>query len=248
MIDIELRADLSPLLGRLQSIQREIPFVIASSLTKTALKVRPEIRKEMERAFYRPIRYTLNSIFVKPAKKTDENPTARVWLKDDIESALTTSRFTSGGLAAEYLWPQIAGGSRALKRFEFRLLYAGILPQGMFVVPASGAKLDPNGNMDLGQLLAVLSKLGTIREARSYPGARRRKTKYANAKYFVSRGRGLARGIWEQRPGGKAVPVYLFVSRVSYSKIFRFEEVGKEAALRILPVEFEAAIDLALRE
>lgn len=248
MIDIELMADLSPLLGRLQSIQREIPFVIASSLTKTAVKVRPEIRKEMGRVFDQPTRYTLNSIFVKPAKKTDENPTARVWLKDDLESALSTRQFTGAGLAAEYLWPQIAGGSRALKRFEFRLLYAGILPRGMFVVPASGAKLDRYGNMDLGQLIAVLSKLGTIREARSYPGARRRNTKYANAQYFVSRGDRLARGVWERRPGRRLIPVYLFVSRVSYRRIFRFDDVAQEAALRILPGEFEAAIDLALRE
>lgn len=249
MIDIELRADLSPLLGRLQSIQREIPFVIASSLTKTAVRVKPEIRKEMARVFDRPTSYTLNSIFVRPAKKTDENPTARVWLKDDLESALSTRQFTGAGLAAEYLWPQIAGGSRALKRFEFRLLYAGILPRGMFVVPASGAKLDRYGNMDLGQLIAVLSKLGTIREAlASQINRRKRNVKYANAQYFVSRGdRGLRRGVWQRLEGRKVVCVYRFVDSVTYRSRFEFARVAREEALRVLPEEFDAAIERALQ-
>jgi hypothetical protein len=102
MIEIDLDANLRPMLDRLQNLQRQIPFVIASSLTKTAVKVKPEIRKEMERVFDRPTRYTLNSIFVQQAKKQDENPTARVWLKDDQEAALSTRQFTGAGLAAEY--------------------------------------------------------------------------------------------------------------------------------------------------
>ena len=44
MIEIDLDANLRPMLDRLQNLQRQIPFVIASSLTKTAVKVKPEIR------------------------------------------------------------------------------------------------------------------------------------------------------------------------------------------------------------
>ncbi len=246
MIEIELSADLRPLLNRLQNVQRQIPFVIASSLTKTAVKVKPEIRKEMQQVFDRPKPYTLNSIFVQPAKKKDETPTARVWLKDDLESALSTRQFTGAGLAAEYLWPQIGGGSRNAKRFEIRLRNAGLLPPGWFVVPAKGAKLDRYGDLDLGQLVAVLAKLGTIREATDY-GRRKRNTKFANAQYFVSRGERLHRGVWQRLDGRKLIPVYLFVDKVSYRRIFEFDRVAREAALRILPEEFEAAIDAALR-
>ena len=246
MIEIDLSVDLRPLLNRLQNVQRQVPFVIASALTKTAVKVKPEIRAEMQRTLDRPKPYTLNSIFVKPASKKDPNPTARVWLKDDQEAALSTRQFTGAGLAAEYLYPNIVGGSRGLKRFELRLKNAGLLPPGMFVVPSKGAKLDRYGNADLGQLVAVLSKLGTIREAIDY-GRRRRNTRYATAQYFVSRGERLHRGVWQRLAGRKLIPVYLFVDSVSYRRIFEFDRVAKEAALRLLPGEFEAAIDVALR-
>ncbi len=249
MIEIDLRADLRPMLDRLQNLQRQIPFVIASSLTKTAVKVKPEIRKEMELVFDRPTRYTLNSIFVQPANKKDENPTARVWLKDDQEAALSTRQFTGAGLAAEYLWPEIGGGTRALKRFEIRLRNAGLLPPGMFVVPGKGAKLDRYGNLDLGQLVAVLSKLGTIREAAAAASNRRkRNAKYIAAQYFVSRGERLRRGVWQRLPGRSLIPVYLFVDRVSYRRIFEFDRVARETALRQLPGEFDAAINKALQD
>lgn len=248
MIEIDLSADLRPLLNRLQNVQRQIPFVIASSLTKTAVKAKPAIRAEMQRVFDRPTPYTLNSIFVQPAKKTDENPTARVWLKDDQEAALSTRQFTGAGLAAEYIYPNIAGGSRGLKRFEFRLKNAGLLPPGMFVVPGKGAKLDRYGNLDLGQLAAVLSKLGTIREATAAASNRRkRNARYVAAQYFVSRGERMHRGVWQRLPGRRLMPVYMFVDRVSYRRIFPFDLVARETALRILPGEFEAAIDVALR-
>ena len=159
MLEFDLSADLRPLLKKLDTIQRQIPFVIASALTKTAVRVKPEIQKEMTKVFDRPTRYTLNSVFVTPAKKKDENPTARVWLKDD------TATYNRGGNAAEYLWPQIAGGStRALKRFEIRLKNHGLLPPGMFVRPGTGAKLDNHGNVNTGQMSAILAHLKTIRE------------------------------------------------------------------------------------
>ena len=247
MITINLSADLRPLLNRLQHVQREIPFVIASALTKTAVKVKPEIRQAMVRAFDRPTPYTLNSILVTPARKQDENPTARVWLKDSQSAALDTRQFTGGTPAAEYLWPQIAGGTRPLKRFEIRLKNAGLLPPGMFVVPGKGAKLDRYGNADNGQLVAALAKLGTIREAIDYR-ARKRATKYAGAQYFVSRGdRGLARGVWQRLSGHKVVCIYRFVDGVTYRGRFDFAKIAKESALRLLPIEFDAAIDRALR-
>lgn len=169
-----------------------------------------------------------------------------MWLKDDQEAALSPRQFTGAGLAAEYLYPDVVGGSRSLKRFEIRLKNAGLLPPGMFVVPAKGAVLDRYGNLDLGQLVAVLSKLGTIREATNY-GRRRRNNRYATAQYFVSRGERLHRGVWQLLPGRRLMPVYLFVDSVSYRRIFEFDRVAWESALRFLPGEFEAAIDAALR-
>lgn len=253
MIEIDLSADLRPMLDRLHNLQRQIPFVIASSLTKTAVKVKPEIRKEMERVFDRPTRYTLNSIFVQPAKKQDENPTARVWLKDDSVA------YNRGGNAATYLLPQITGGStRAMKRFEIRLRDHGLLPPGMFVRPGSGCKLDANGNVNTGQISAILSYLKTIREAERSKQHRKRYTPYENSRYFVVSRKVYIRngldirqhlplGIWERLPDRRIQIIYWYISKLHYKRIFEFDRVAKETALRLLPGEFEAAIDAALR-
>lgn len=254
MIEIDLSADLRPMLNRLQNVQRQIPFVIASSLTKTAVRVKPEIQAEMRRVFDRPTRYTLNSIFVKPASKQDENPTARVWLKDD------SANDNRGGNAATYLWPSISGSStRELTKFEIRLRDYGLLPDGMFVRPGSAAKIDSNGNVNTGQMSAILAYLKTIPEAIRSAKHRKRSTPYENARYFVASSKVYARngldirqhlplGIWERFPGRRIGIVYWYISRLQYRRIFEFDRVVREAALRILPEEFEAAIDRALRE
>ncbi len=243
-MEIDLSADLRPLLSRLQNVERQIPFVIANALTKTAVKTKPAIREEMIATFDRPTRYTLNSLFVRPAKKADANPSARVWIKDSQNAALDTRQFTGGTPAAEYLWPQIAGGSRPLKRFEIRLKNAGILPAGMYVVPGRECKLDRYGNPDLGQMVAVLAKLGTIREGASL-GGRRRNSRFAGAQYFVSH-RGRARGIWQRLPNRRLAAIYIFVDHVAYRRRFDFARVARESALALLPSEFDAAIRRAL--
>ena len=58
----------------------------------------------------------------------------------------------------------------------------------------------------------------------------------------------LKRGIWQRLPGGGVVAIYIFVGSVTYRRRFDFERVAKESALRILPEEFEAAVDRVLRD
>lgn len=239
MIEIELRADLRPMLGRLQNMQRQIPFVIASSLTKTAVKVKPEIQKEMERVFDRPTPYTRNALYVQPAKKTDPNPTSRLAFKD-------TQSERGGYLTAQYLLPFIKQTPRSNKAFENRLRGAGLLPRGMFVIPAKGAKLDRYGNLDMGQLVGILSKLNAASGSGLANRFRKRAARYESGNYFVSRGDRLYRGVWQRLPNHRIVPIYLFVDQILSRRFFDFEGVAKPSALRILPGQFEAAIDKAL--
>lgn len=240
MIELDLSADLRPLLRRLDGLRREIPFVIASSLTKTAVKVKPEIQKEIDRTFDRPTPYTRNSLYVQPAKKTDPNPTARLAFKD-------TQSARGGYLAAQYLLPFIQQTPRSNKAFENRLRAAGLLPPGMFVIPGKGAKLDRYGNLDLGQLVGILSKLNAASGRELANRFRKRAARYESANYFVSRGERLHRGVWQRLPNHHIMPIYLFVDRILFRRFFDFEGVAKTSALRLLPTEFEAAIDKVLR-
>ena len=241
MIELDLSADLRPMLQRLDGLQREIPFVIASALTKTAVRVRPEIQKEIDRAFDRPTPYTRNSLFVQPAKKSDANPIARLAFKD-------TQSARGGYLSAQYLSPFIDNSPRHNKAFENRLREAGLLPAGMKIIPGKGAKLDRYGNLDQGQLVGVLSKLKAASGKEIAKRFKRRAARYEGADYFVSRCGRLHRGVWQQVPGHGVKPIYLFVNRILSRRFFNFEGVAMESALKFLPVEFEAAIDRVLRD
>ena len=69
---------------RLQTIDRlereQLPFAAALALTKTAEKVKAELYAEMQTAFDRPTRATLDSLFLQAATK--EKMEARVFIKD----------------------------------------------------------------------------------------------------------------------------------------------------------------------
>ena len=60
--------------------RRQLPFATSLALTRTALMVKAAEVEEMKRVFDAPTRFTLNSLFVRPAKKSRLE--AVVWVKD----------------------------------------------------------------------------------------------------------------------------------------------------------------------
>lgn len=216
-------------LGRLQ---KQLPFAMAAALTRTAHDVRDAERKEMARAFDRPTRYTLNSLYVKPATKAQL--VARVWVKDSDR-------------AAHYLLPQIWGGSRPMKRFEELLRQRGIMGANERAVPGEGAKLDAYGNMSRGQIVQILSQLRTFNLAgfdANATNSKRSRAKRAKVKYFFARqgesrvGGGawkrgdkvqhLRSGVYAKTARGGLTPVLIFVKGTGYRARLRFFEVGRK--------------------
>jgi hypothetical protein len=226
----------------------QMPFAAALALTRTAQEIQRQQIREMVDVFDRPTPYTLSSTFVRPATKTRLQ--AFVGLKDFAAKAIP---------AAKFLAPAIGGGSRRLKRFEIALRRAGQLPEDFRVVPGSGAKLDPYGNIQPSQIVQILSYFRAFPEAgyranmtaaRRQKMARGTKTKRGMA-YFVGRpgGRGPL-GVWErvQFARGTAVrPVLIFVRHAHYQAIYDFEFVATSTAQREFPRAFEAALADALR-
>lgn len=54
--------------------QRQLPYVIALSLTETAKQVKDRLELEMRTVFDRPTRWTLNSLRLFPLRKTSQSP------------------------------------------------------------------------------------------------------------------------------------------------------------------------------
>jgi hypothetical protein len=80
MSDIEVRADFRPLTRSLDEVaQRQVPFATARALTDMANAAAVANRRALPSIFDRPTPFTLNSIAVQPAKKSDL--VARVFVK-----------------------------------------------------------------------------------------------------------------------------------------------------------------------
>lgn len=236
-------------LKQLDDIQKkQIPFATIKALNSTAEFVAVELRKEMKRVFENPTPYTLNALRVKYAKK--QKLEAYVWFKTDAGK---------GTPADIYLPPSIYGGERKMKRFEKALQSAGILPAGMFAVPAEGADMDAYGNMSRSQIIQILSYLQAFGEQgyrANMSAARRERMKYnmkaPGIEYFVVRPgtRNLLPGVWKRVSfgAGKAIkPILIFIKKPVYQQRFKFFEVGNRAANKVFAQYFRESMDYALR-
>jgi hypothetical protein len=227
---------------RLQSLDRlereQLPEAAALALTTTAYDVRDALVNEMRTVFDRPTRYTLNSLFVERA--SIERMKARVWLKDREQDS-------GGRPASEWLAPQIYGGGRNQKAVEKRLSDKGALPDGKYIVPGKGLKLDAYGNISRGTMNKILSGLGA--QFDRYANSTTSRRSVGNFKrYFVMKKGNRPIGIAERTGKGKSGMrmVIAFASRPQYSKRFDFFEVAKRVAEDRLPIRFELALARSL--
>lgn len=257
MLTIGAKVVMGDLLKALEGAQSQIPFATAKGLTDTIKDVREAEKQEMRKVFQGPTRYTLDSLYIKPATKS--RPYASTWLKD-------------GDRQEHYLLPQIKGGNRPLKRFEQRLVMNGLMKATQRAVPAAGAKLDAYGNMSRAQIVQILSQLRTAVVQGDFSNAsnsKRSRSKRQSATYFVSTGKGSNRhgfkgelvkgllfaqhlhpGVWirYQFAWGTAVrPVLLFVDGSKYGSRFDFFGVAERTIDARLPINMGNAVALALR-
>jgi hypothetical protein len=176
--------------------------------------------------FDRPTPYTLNSLFIDPAAARKGRLEAHVYFKD----------FAPKGTAAgEYLQPEIEGGARTLKRMEFQLRTAGLLPAGQFVVPAREAPLDGYGNVPSSFIVRMLSDLRAFGQSgyRANRKEGRRTGRRAGNAFFVVPDPGnpglnghLPPGIWWRMPNRMLAMVFVFTASPAYRKRFDFWGIG----------------------
>lgn len=205
--------------------ENDAPFITAYALTKTAQDIEAAERQSMASVFDRPTDWTLNSLAVKPATKTDLN--AIVYFRD------------GGGTPAwKYLAPEVEGGPRHLKSFERRLIRQGLMKDGEFAVPGAGVKLDSYGNIPASIIEQILSQVGSAEQFAGYQANATKKSlakKKPIGRYFVLRSdatggpqaRAVKSGIYYRAGARDIVPVILFVSSPKYQPRFPFHETAQ---------------------
>ncbi len=213
---ISVKSDIDAFMRRITEIeQRDVPFVTAYALTKTAQDIKAEEVVVMAQVFDRPTRFALNALYVVPATKAVQK--AQVLFKDGFGSVP----------AYRFLGPQVEGGARVKKSHERALERAGILDASEFVVPGRGAKLDAYGNMQGGVITRILSELQANPDPLANSTARSRKRRKGRPTYFVSRDNPRMRDGVYQRQGRSVKPLMMFVRQPVYQKRLPFYETAQ---------------------
>lgn len=264
MIHINVTHNFKQVSDAMASAKRQVPFAIARALTKTAQDVKTAQQKEIEKVFDRPTRYTMNSVFMKPATKV--RPEAEVWLK-------------WGSRPEHYLLPHIKGGARPLKRFEDRMVKVGLLKASERLVPTGLAPVDAFGNIGRGAITRILSQLKTAVVVGDYSNASnsaRSRKKRSGEQFFWSEGPGttitevretrdargnvtrrlvrrkqhLRRGVWmvKRTAFGNAVrPIFYAVRGVSYSQRYDFFGVSDRTVKQRFQAHWDESWAIAMK-
>lgn len=241
MIRISVKNDLDRMRTLLTDFERkQLPFASALALTRLAGRAREDLKSEMSSAFDRPTPFTMNSLALKPATKS--NLEAKVGFKDWAPKGVPAGR---------YLRAQIEGGPRTDKSSERKLRAAGVLPGGYFMMPARGARKNGYGNVSPGHVVKVLSAVGALSTAGS-AGNRsgRGRGKRRNENYFVVQPgarNGLPPGIYRRTPQGGHILDFIFTKQPKYAPRFRFGPVAQDSYQRNAPGEFAKALRDAFR-
>jgi hypothetical protein len=219
-------------------LNRQFRFAQAATLTKVAKYGQMDLRSATSKAFSNPTPYTLNATFVRPA--TPSRLEATVGFRDLARSQ-------------HYLEPEVHGGTRHQKRFEFHLRNAGVLASGESVVPATGYPLDAYGNVPRKVYAAILADVQahpdkyswSTKESRAKRS--RRKDVAKRAIYFAPpRGGRLPPGIYERVRtawGSATRGVFMFVTTPRY----RIRLPMRDIIQRTIDVHMEREFDLQFK-
>jgi hypothetical protein len=247
MNGIQIKHNLDRLAAGARADAAAFPQGVAQGLTWTMAKVRRAEIDNMRRVFDRPTRWTLNAVEYKPARP--DKLEALVWLKDD---------YTGGIAPANYLEPQIIGGSRRIKRFERLLQQRRLMPPGWFAIPGNGARLDRFGNMRGSQIVEILSALQAFNLS-GFSANRTTRSMKRNKrlrKYFAitgnnrraSNGGNLPMGIYEQERDKSIVTVLRFRPTVHYERRLHWFAIADEVMSKHKDADIRGGIRKALRQ
>lgn len=229
---------------------KQFKYASKVAINKVAEDVRFVLQNEMIRVFDRPTQYTINSLFIRYARL--ETQEAFVSFKQAGSS--------NAGSAGRYLLSEVYGGAREAKRSERTLEALGFKGAGdLFLTPASGAKLDANGNVPRRKWEEVIAffkaNRGDAFSSTSKSGKRlSERAQLGNInQYFMvapndprAQSRRLSPGIYE-RKGLSFAKLFSITKRPVYKKRFDFFGVGQQVARDQFAKRFIESFEYAQR-
>jgi hypothetical protein len=164
----------------------QVPFVAAVTVNRLAAQAKKDIRADMQRTFNTVATYTLNSV-QSSHFATKREPWTEIYLLDFAGK---------GNAAANYLLPQIIGGSVYPTRFQRRIGRDLTGYNGAYMLPlhdSAGTKVGRNGRMRPSQYVEALYGLRAMESFRASvrPGRYRTEGSYTYMPYLKGTSRGL---------------------------------------------------------
>lgn len=248
-------------------LARKIPVATVAALNDAAYLASQKTRDAVASVFDRPTPWVRGSVRYEKA--------TRATMRSSIDFSGDGNK--TGVTVEQVLAAQIHGGQRKLKRHEKALHAAGgvafsnnqwirtrILPDGMSIVPGSGAKLDSYGNMSSQQIIQIISyfqgfeQVAGARQNMRAAGFKRlardnKRTGSRGFVYFVLhsyRGK-LLPGIYQRFQtafGSSVKPVMIFVRTTNYKKRLDFYGIAEKHATAEFNRAFAAYVDKLLGE
>lgn len=249
-MQIDIRSNVRQVSAWLDDAQRQqLPFATALAMTRTAQEVKDAEISLMKRVFDRPTPYTLNALFVRPAKK--RHPIASVEFKEFAGKGTPAKRFLN---------PHVNGGARSRKSHERRLQH--LMRGASFTAIANGYPRDGYGNIPGSTYVRILSQLQASADpTQNATGSRRSKAKRAKSRYFIPAGGSLKAGVYERvtsssstgkrqkgvrKPKDKIRGVLMFTRPPHYTKRFPFYETGAAVVADRFDEQFKVAFQYAM--
>lgn len=243
MFELSITTDVADLIASLDTIEkRKVPWATKKALDATAEQIVSAEREEMLRVFENPRDWTLNSLTYRPA--TYANGSGKFQARPAVVGFKDDDRPNSAGY---YLRPQVFGGGRRHTPFESRLIRAGLLGQNEYLVPTRYADRNAAGDLDPGQVVKILSDLGTIETAAKYPGARNRGARRLEG-YHLDRSGRVRPGIYKRRAADARVPVFVITGQPHYRAIFDFRGVAERTLRAEFARNFRRELAIAVAE
>jgi hypothetical protein len=235
MIEVSLKADFTSLERAVMALaDRHMKIATATALTRVAWSARQAVMDDLPKIFHEPVRFTLNSIRVKPANK--DKLVAMVYISEDAAKGISPRN---------YLRAEIEGGARGDKRSERAFKAKGIMAAGQQMVPGEDMKLNAAGNIPGPRMVQILSGMAAFSETGYQANMSDKRKKQLAARKLAVASKGLAhpgtesdyfagKGKWTdgtqaiyQIVGKHKIKLMLYFvdKRPSYKPRFHFEEL-----------------------
>ena len=231
---IKLNSNVKDVNAKLAALTiKQIPYATVVALTKTVQHLEQANKKDMERIFDNPTRWTKGAFRIEPARLKPYKPFAEVLRKNKVKGKASNTTPNK----QHYLEVQERGGVRPPKAFERALRGRGRnAKKYLYATPTSQQRTDQAGNVTLGQIGKMLGEVST-----------------KGGKFFIPKDSHpltlkSGAGIYERMKRGKVRKrMHLHTKMPTYGAELRFGRRMRSYARKVFPQVLQKEFRNALR-